>query len=174
MAELPPFCCLIPNGFPPYNWLGFAICPTPLPPPSGGPWPTDHDAGHIIIIIVMLVQPALHAQVAWPIRFCIGLLMTAPGFGLAVPAARQCMCMATIGRVDTSIGPRLAMLQWPHWQPLSLTESPHQPCIYMASVPALASKLSSSGSALGSSPLSLLGSTLSSSWLQWGMSCSNE
>ena len=59
-------------------------------------------------------------------------LMAAPGFGLAVPTAGQCMCMATISRLDTSIciqvGPRLAMLQWP--QPLSLTGSLPQPCIY--------------------------------------------
>ena len=59
-------------------------------------------------------------------------LMSAPGFGMAVPTAGQCMCMATISRLDTSIciqvGPRLAMLQWP--QPLSLTGSLSQPSIY--------------------------------------------
>jgi hypothetical protein len=59
-------------------------------------------------------------------------LMAAPGFGLAEPTAGQWMCMATISRLDTSIciqvGPRLAMLQWP--QPLSLTGSLPQPCIY--------------------------------------------
>ena len=63
-------------------------------------------------------------------------LMSAPGFGMAVPTAGQCMtlCMATISRLDTmasiciQVGPRLAMLQWP--QPLSLTGSRPQPCIY--------------------------------------------
>ena len=61
-------------------------------------------------------------------------LMSAPGFGMAVPTAGQCMCMATISRLDTmasiciQVGPRLAMLQWP--QPLSLTGSLPQPCIY--------------------------------------------
>ena len=123
-------------------------------------------------------QPALHAyhyvQVAWPIR--VGLLVTAPGFGLTVSAAGQCMTlsMATIDRFDTSIGPRLAQ-DWPWPQPLSLRVTSTSSiklrvCIslvYMASVPALALSSSSPGSALGSSPLnsasssSSLGSTLS-------------
>ena len=33
MAELPPFCCPIPNGFSLYNWLAFAMCPPPPYPP---------------------------------------------------------------------------------------------------------------------------------------------
>ena len=63
-------------------------------------------------------------------------LMSAPGFGMAVPTAGQCMCMATISRLDTSIciqvnvGPRLAMLQWPQPLSLELTGSRPQPCIY--------------------------------------------
>ena len=32
MAELPPFCCPIPNGSPPYNRLAFAMWPPPSPP----------------------------------------------------------------------------------------------------------------------------------------------
>ena len=132
MAELPPFCCPIPNGFSPYDWFGFALCPPPCPPlqvalglliciDAGGIYNCDASTA--------AVGPACPGGLAHLHR-----LMSAPGFGMAVPTAGQCMCMATISRLDTmasiciQVGPRLAMLQWP--QPLSLTGSLPQPCIY--------------------------------------------
>ena len=109
----------------------------PLPPPPAPPFQVALglliyiDAGGIYNIncdaSAAAVGPACPGGLAHLHR-----LMSAPGFGMAVPTAGQCMCMATISRLDTSIciqvGPRLAMLQWP--QPLSLTGSLPQPCIY--------------------------------------------
>ena len=130
MAELPPFCCPIPNGFSPYDWFGFALCPPPCPPLQVAlGLLICIDAGSIYNCdaSTAAVGPACPGGLAHLHR-----LMSAPGFGMAVPTAGQCMCMATISRLDTSIciqvGPRLAMLQWP--QPLSLTGSLPQPCIY--------------------------------------------
>ena len=130
MAELPPFCCPIPNGFSPYDWFGFALCPPPCPPLQVAlGLLICIDAGSIYNrdASTAAVGPACPGGLAHLHR-----LMSAPGFGMAVPTAGQCMCMATISRLDTSIciqvGPRLAMLQWP--QPLSLTGSLPQPCIY--------------------------------------------
>ena len=132
MAELPPFCCPIPNGFSPYDWFGFALCPPPCPPLQVAlGLLICIDAGSIYNrdASTAAVGPACPGGLAHLHR-----LMAAPGFGLAVPTAGQCMCMATISRLDTmasiciQVGPRLAMLQWP--QPLSLTGSLPQPCIY--------------------------------------------
>jgi hypothetical protein len=132
MPELPPFCCPIPNGFSPYDWFGFALCPPPCPPLQVALGLLIYiDAGSIYNCdaSAAAVGPACPGGLAHLHR-----LMSAPGFGMAVPTAGQCMCMATISRLDTmasiciQVGPRLAMLQWP--QPLSLTGSLPQPCIY--------------------------------------------
>ena len=97
MAELPPFCCPIPNGFSPYDWFGFALCPPPLQVALG--LLIYIDAGTSIYncddASAAAVGPACPGGLAHLHR-----LMSAPGFGMAVPTAGQCMCMATISRLS--------------------------------------------------------------------------
>ena len=86
----------------------------------------------VVYIIVMLaqLQSALHAQVAWLI--CIGLWLHLASVWQCPQLGNACAWQLSADYLDTSIciqvGPRLAMLQWP--QPLSLTGSLPQPCIY--------------------------------------------